>query len=124
MVPNGSMKLMCWNVQGVGRPLTFHQLKEFSKLQPPSLFFLSETKNGVIRMEVVKRTLGMDGSLWVDPASLAGGLVVFWKSTSKVEIKRACSWFIDVQIIEDRNNESWRLVKVYFSSKSEVRKAQ
>ncbi|KAH7839880.1 hypothetical protein Vadar_009914 [Vaccinium darrowii] len=75
-------------------------------------------------MEVVKHALGMDGSLWVDPTGLAGGLAVFWKSTSNVEVKRACSWFIDVQITDVRDNESWRLVNVYFSSKPEIRKAQ
>ncbi|KAH7867105.1 hypothetical protein Vadar_028870 [Vaccinium darrowii] len=124
MVPNGPMRFMCWNVQGVGRPLTFHQLKEFSRLHSPSPFFLSETKNGVTRMQVVKQALGMDGSLWVDPAGLAGGLAMFWKGTNTVEVKRACSWFIDIKVNAQSSNDSWRLVNVYFSSRPEVRTAQ
>ncbi|KAH7862199.1 hypothetical protein Vadar_001358 [Vaccinium darrowii] len=124
MVPNGSMRFMCWNVQGVGRPLTFHQLKEFSRLHSPSLFFLSETKNGVTRMQVVKRALGMDGSLWVDPTRLAGGLAVFWKGTNTVKVMRVCSWFIDIQVNAQSGTNSWRLVNVYFSSRPKVRKDQ
>ncbi|KAH7847153.1 hypothetical protein Vadar_022585 [Vaccinium darrowii] len=109
---------------GVGRPLTFHQLKEFSRLHSPSLFFLSETKNEVTRMQVVKRALGMDGSLWVDPTGLAGGLAVFWKGTNTVEVMRVCSWFIDVKVNAQSDANSWRLVNVYFSSRPEVRKDQ
>ncbi|KAH7839758.1 hypothetical protein Vadar_008356 [Vaccinium darrowii] len=108
---------------GVGRPLTFHQLKEFSRLYSPSLFFLSETKNGVTRLEVVKKALGMDGSLWVEPAGLAGGLAIFWKGATKVDLKYQCSWFIDVQINEE-DGSNWRLINVYFSSRIEVRRAQ
>ncbi|KAH7840407.1 hypothetical protein Vadar_016441 [Vaccinium darrowii] len=110
--------------EGVGIPLTFHQLKEFSRLHSPSLFFLSETKNGVTRLEVVKRALGMDGSLWVDPVGSAGGLALFWKGNHTVELQRMCSWFIDVKILDIDNNRSWRLCNVYFNSKPEVRKAQ
>ncbi|KAH7833675.1 hypothetical protein Vadar_008660 [Vaccinium darrowii] len=108
---------------GVGRPLTFHQLKEFSRLHSPSLFFLSETKNGVTRLEVVKHALGMDGSLWVEPVGLAGGLAIFWKGATKVDLKYQCSWFIDVQINEE-DGSNWRLVNVYFSSRLEIRRAQ
>ncbi|KAH7863457.1 hypothetical protein Vadar_017734 [Vaccinium darrowii] len=116
--------LLANGCSGVGRPLTFHQLKEFSKLHSPSLFFLSETKNGVTRMEVVKRALGMDGSLWVEPAGLAGGLAVFWKGAQTVEVQRMCSWFIDVKVQATDGGSSWRLINVYFSSRVEVRKAQ
>ncbi|KAH7864775.1 hypothetical protein Vadar_033674 [Vaccinium darrowii] len=110
--------------EGVGRPLTFHQLKEFSKLHSPSLFFLSETKNGVTRMEVVKRALGMDGSLSVEPAGLARGLAVVWKGAQSMEVQRLCSWLIDVTINATDGGSSWQLINVYFSSKVEVRKAQ
>lgn len=124
MVPNGSIKLMCWNVQGVGRPLTFHQLKEFSRLHSPSLFFLSETKNGVTRLEAVKRAMGMDGSLWVDPVGSAGGLALFWKGNQAVELQCMCSWFIDVKVHDVESNTSCRLVNVYFSSRPDERKGQ
>ncbi|KAH7834369.1 hypothetical protein Vadar_015294 [Vaccinium darrowii] len=66
----------------------------------------------------------MDGSLWVDPAGLAGGLAVFWKGAATVEVKRTCSWFIDVQVHGVDGGDDWRLVNVYFSSRIEVRKAQ
>ncbi|KAH7853523.1 hypothetical protein Vadar_003559 [Vaccinium darrowii] len=75
-------------------------------------------------MEVVKRALGMDGSLWVEPAGLAGGLAVFWKGAQTVEVQRMCSWFIDVKIQETDGGSSWRLINVYFSSRVEVRRAQ
>ncbi|KAH7853837.1 hypothetical protein Vadar_007155 [Vaccinium darrowii] len=82
-----------------------------------------EMKNGVTRIEAVKRALGMDGSLWVDPVGLAGGLAVFWKGVTTVELKGKCSWFIDVQINEE-DGSNWRLINVYFDSRVEVRRAQ
>ncbi|KAH7843145.1 hypothetical protein Vadar_013178 [Vaccinium darrowii] len=82
-----------------------------------------EMKNGVTRLEVVKHALGMDGSLWVEPAGLAGGLAIFWKGATKVDLKYQCSCFIDVQINEE-DGSTWRLINVYFSSRSEIRRAQ
>ncbi|KAH7841280.1 hypothetical protein Vadar_027865 [Vaccinium darrowii] len=82
-----------------------------------------ETKNGVTRLEVVKHALGMDGSLWVEPAGLAGGLAIFWKGATKVDLKHQCSWFIDVQVNEE-DGSNWRLINVYFSSRMEIRRAQ
>ncbi|KAH7844186.1 hypothetical protein Vadar_025275 [Vaccinium darrowii] len=122
MVAHRSM--ICWNCQGVGRPLTFHQLKELARLHSPTLLFLSETKNGVTRIDLVRRSLKMDSVIRVDPIGTAGGLALFWKGSSTVELQKMCSWFIDVKIFDAALNKSWRLVNVYFSSDDIERKAQ
>ncbi|KAH7837734.1 hypothetical protein Vadar_017398 [Vaccinium darrowii] len=118
----GSM--ICWNCQGVGRPLTFHQLKELARLHSPSLFFLSETKNGVTRMDLIKRSLNMDSMLCVDPTGTAGGLALFWKGSTHVTLEKLCDWFIDVRIFDESINKSWRLINVYFSLVGTERQSQ
>lgn len=116
--------MICWNCQGVGSPLTLHQLKELARLHSPTLFFLSETKNRVPRLDLVKRSLKMDSAIVVDPTGSAGGLAIFWKGTSSVTLVKMCSWFIDVEIYDSVLNKSWRLVNVYFSPYDSERRAQ
>ncbi|KAH7846944.1 hypothetical protein Vadar_019993 [Vaccinium darrowii] len=110
--------------EGVGRPLTFHQLKELVRLHSPSLFFLSETKNGVSKLELIKRSLNMDGMLRVDPVGTAGGLALFWKNSISVTLEKFCDWFIDVRIFDGVLKKSWRLINVYFNSYVGVRHSQ
>ncbi|KAH7843713.1 hypothetical protein Vadar_019899 [Vaccinium darrowii] len=116
--------MISWNCQGVGSPLTFHQLKEIARLHFPSLFFLSETKNRVSRLDAVKKSLNMDSVIRVDLVGTSGGLALFWKGTSSVSLKKMCSWFIDVEIFDISLNKSWRLVNVYFNPYDNVRRDQ
>ncbi|KAF7147859.1 hypothetical protein RHSIM_Rhsim03G0112800 [Rhododendron simsii] len=110
--------------QGVGNPLTFHQLKELARLHSPTLFFLSETKNKVHRLDLIRRSLNMDSAIHVDPVGSSGGLALFWKGKSSVTLVKMCSWFIDVRIFDEVLNRSWRLVNVYFSPVDNVRRQQ
>ncbi|KAF7151640.1 hypothetical protein RHSIM_Rhsim02G0183800 [Rhododendron simsii] len=116
--------MICWNCQGVGSPLTFHQLKELARLHSPSLFFLSETKNKVHRLDFIRRSLNMDSAIRVDPVGSSGGLALFWKGKSSVTLVKMCSWFNDVRIFYEVLNKSWRLVNVYFSPVDNERRKQ
>ncbi|KAH7841573.1 hypothetical protein Vadar_031697 [Vaccinium darrowii] len=118
------MKLMAWNSQGLGGALTANQLKELCQLHSPQLIFLSETKNQLCRIDFIRRFVGMDFCLVVDPIGIAGGLAVLWKRSINVCLIRSCSFFIEVEIKDDESGYAWRLINLYASSIDSVRKLQ
>lgn len=59
------MKIMVWNVQGLGNPLTFLALKKILRRVKTKIVFLCETRKVVSKMEVNSRNLGYECCLVV-----------------------------------------------------------
>ncbi|XP_027156321.1 uncharacterized protein LOC113757111 [Coffea eugenioides] len=68
------MRVLVWNCQGVGSPLTIPQLREVNNLSSPSMVFLSETKNRSNYMGKVKNILKFDEIQVVESMNKAGGI--------------------------------------------------
>jgi len=73
------MKIISWNCQGLGNPLTFHALRTLVSLERPNLIFLMETKNKASMVEGIKRKLKFSNLFTVNPEGMAGGLAVLWQ---------------------------------------------
>ena len=73
------MRVLVWNCQGVGSPLTIPQLKEANNLLSPNILFLSETKNKAKFMESVRQKLGFEESKVVEAMNRAGGMTLMWR---------------------------------------------
>lgn len=53
---------------------------------PPEFSFLVETKANDVRLEMVRRKLGLLGCLNVSALARKGGLALLWKNDLKVDI--------------------------------------
>ena len=70
------MKLIAWNCQGIGSPLTVKALMELRKRYDLQFFFLLETKNKEEKLKIVKRKEKFDMACYVDPEGLSGDLAL------------------------------------------------
>lgn len=90
------MKLLSWNCQGLGSPLTIRHLKRMQSLHAPVLMFLSETKNYYPRVSKIVTDLGFDSLTTVDPTGRGGGgLAMVWKNCIDLTVLHESSNFID-----------------------------
>ncbi|CAN1239776.1 hypothetical protein LINGRAPRIM_LOCUS2477 [Linum grandiflorum] len=82
MAPRRQMKILAWNVQGLGSSLTSDSLGAFWRQKLPSILFLCETKNNKTRVQrKVQKLTGLESGFIVDPIGKSGGLGLFWNSS-------------------------------------------
>ncbi|XP_071905749.1 uncharacterized protein [Coffea arabica] len=118
------MRVLVWNCQGVGSPLTIPHLREVINLSSPNILFLCETKNRSKYMEKVKNILKFDEAVIVESMNRAGGMALFWKE--EIKIKQVLrSAFTKKAQVEDRESRSeWWFIGVYASCDDQIRKQQ
>ena len=63
-------------------------------------------------MEKVRKSLGFDGLITVDPRGRSGGLALVWKVKDQVQLRSSSRNHIDVEI-SIAGKDSWRLTGVY-----------
>jgi len=78
------MRLISWNCQGLGNPLTVQALKVLVTQEKPDIVFLMETKNQTQQILSIQRKLNFSAGFFQEPTGLAGGLALFW--TNKVSL--------------------------------------
>jgi len=71
------MKIISWNCQGLGNPLTVQALRALVVHEKPEVVFLMETKNQDIVIQQIQRRLKFPRSFMVSPRGLAGGMALF-----------------------------------------------
>lgn len=107
------MKLICWNCQGLGSPLTIQSLRALVAQEKPTVLCLLETKN---REEVVQRTqkrLKFQHRFTVSPRGLAGGLALFWNEQVTISIISATMSYIDLICHLEETKQRMRVTFVY-----------
>lgn len=57
----------------------------------------------------------------VDAIGLAGGLIVLWKNFVNVRVIDKCSRFIEIEILEEKDNLRWSCLLVYGEPDSNLR---
>ena len=106
------MSLLCWNCRGLGSDSTVGELRWLVKLYRPSLLFLSEMKMRDSRVRNFMWSLGFTGCFAVGSEGLSGGLMLFWSSTTTVDVKAANKRCIDLHVkLED--GAPWRASFIY-----------
>lgn len=118
------MKIIVWNCQGIGGPLTVSSLKEQVRLQAPDIVVLLETKNNAYRYGWLQKQLGMNFLHVVAPKGLSGGLCMFWKEAQNVVLVKYANFLIEVGVHDIMHNFTWRFFAVYASTDDGVRRKQ
>lgn len=110
------MKLICWNCQGLGSPLTIQSLQALVAQEKPTVLCLLETKN---REDVVKRMqkrLKFQHRFTVSPRGLVGGLALFWNEQVTISIISTTMSYIDLIRILEETKQRMRVTFVYPST--------
>ncbi|KAL4283553.1 hypothetical protein GQ457_16G019770 [Hibiscus cannabinus] len=98
-----SMKLVCWNVCGFGKPRVVNRLRISLRGCHPQILLLVETKLNVGRIEKVHRRCGFMFGIDVDVVVSRGGLSLRWKHDSYFMLWSYSRSHIDVVIKESND---------------------
>ncbi|XP_027127794.2 uncharacterized protein [Coffea arabica] len=118
------MRVVVWNCQGVGSPLTVPQLREVNHLSSPNIYFLSETKNRKTVIDRIARRLRLDNNVTVEAMNRTGGMALLWtKDTQIVEVVTT-AFTIEAKIEGNESQAAWWFIGVYASCDKWIRKEQ
>ena len=106
------MSCVIWNCRGLGNQLAVQELVELVQAKAPSVVFLAETLADEARLDYVKDRIRFDKKNFVQRINKGGGLVLFWKSGTKVDVVSSSLNHIDATI--NKNSEgAWRFTGFY-----------
>lgn len=103
------MKLISWNCQGLGNPLTIQALRALVAREQPDILFLMETKNGEQVLRKLQKQLTYTNGLLEQPLGIAGGLAVFWKDHIYLTLDQQTPDYIDMFCAEGESGPMMRL---------------
>jgi len=110
------MKVLSWNCQGLGSPLTVQHLRALVARERPNLVFLMETKNQYQRVEHIKRSLKFSSMFVVNLIGTAGGLVLLWDDLVQLTIEHTSQEFIDLSCKVTRNGYKMQISFLHAST--------
>ncbi|KAL0423467.1 UNVERIFIED_CONTAM: hypothetical protein Sradi_0881500 [Sesamum radiatum] len=111
-IPPNAMKILSWNYQGLGPPLTIRALMELIKLYMPGLVFLFETKCKARRVERIKNIVSYN-SIGVDSVRRGGGLFLLWRKDIDVWIQCFLVHHIDAIMLSESCPDRWSFTGFY-----------
>lgn len=92
------MRVLNWNVRGLGNSRTFLALQKILQQQRPQILFVSETKLTAKQMSNVSRKLKIENCLAVDRKGMGGRLAMLWNSDVNVNVTSFSNHHIDAQV--------------------------
>ena len=107
------MIAISWNYQGVGSALTVRVLKGLCRKYDPDFVFLMETKNKDKKMESIRRKVGMEEGVYVEPKGVGGGLTLWWKKEMIVNVMESNKNLINTVVMGDGDVGMIRIFWIY-----------
>lgn len=92
------MSILSWNCQGAGSVETVRHLRGLRRKYFPDFVCLMETKQKYEYVLGLKKILGYDHLVTVEPVGLSGGLAVMWKDSFQVEVLSSDKRIIDLKV--------------------------
>ncbi|KAA3459012.1 reverse transcriptase [Gossypium australe] len=107
------MKILSWNVRGLGRLQTVMRLKNKPRAINPRTLFLIETKLSAKKMEKVRLKCGFENGIDIGAMGSRGGLSLGWRGNSLINLKSFSFYHIDVEVQDKECGTKWRLTGFY-----------
>ncbi|GMI94283.1 hypothetical protein HRI_003097600 [Hibiscus trionum] len=107
------MKLLSWNVRGLGKPRAVRCLRHALRDLKIDVIFLMETKIYDNKMANIRRNLGYPFGIEVSSVGSSGGLAIGWKANCKISLRSFSARHIDVTFEDDSDGFSWRCTGFY-----------
>ncbi|KAK8292448.1 hypothetical protein V6Z11_D06G123400 [Gossypium hirsutum] len=117
------MKLLRWNIQGLGRSQTVRRLQHMLRNIKSFVIFLIETKLQGSKKVEVRHKCGFPNGIDVDSDGRSGGLSLGWRSDCKVSLQSFSMRHINVMVDEDIDGKIWRCTGFYGAPKESQREA-
>ncbi|XP_042961719.1 uncharacterized protein LOC122296220 [Carya illinoinensis] len=117
------MSLLVWNYRGLGNPRSVRILSKLVKEKGPLLVFLVENKCSKQRMEVVRRSLKMDGCFDVESVGMSGGIALLWKEEWEVQVVSYTRWHVSAVVKEELYDRTWHFTGFYGHPETAKRKS-
>uniref|UniRef100_A0A803PYI0 Reverse transcriptase domain-containing protein n=1 Tax=Cannabis sativa TaxID=3483 RepID=A0A803PYI0_CANSA len=111
--PPSAMKLLSWNVQGIGNPWTLRALQSHIKEFDPSIIFLAESKLTYYQAQCLCAALQFGENFYsVDRVGLSGGLLLMWKEGIQIRVASSSVGHLLVRVAGN-NFLPWSLTCFY-----------
>ncbi|KAK2648963.1 hypothetical protein Ddye_016452 [Dipteronia dyeriana] len=110
--PSEAMKILVWNVRGMGSSRAFQVLLKLKQAYNPDVLFLMETKVNHSQMERIRVKLGFSSNLVVDCVGTKGVLSLMWSDDTNIRLLSYSSFHMDVQI-DSQRGFLWRFTGFY-----------
>lgn len=107
------MKILSWNISGLGQPWTIRHLKNKLRNIRPHILFLMETKVASKRMEKIKRRCRFEHGIDVDAEGTREGLSLGRRERLNLTSKSFSKSHIDVVVDEGNEMVVWRFTGFY-----------
>lgn len=107
-----SMKLLSWNCQGLGHPLTVRAAHSLARGSGINLLFLMETKCTVYSLRSLAFKLGFCHFYGLDACGSRGGLWAAWDNSVNVQVVETNLHFLLLKL-EDGIYGDWFLLLIY-----------
>ncbi|GMJ08165.1 hypothetical protein HRI_004485700 [Hibiscus trionum] len=115
------MKLLSWNVRGLGKPRARSRLHATLRDVRPSVIFLMETKLQAREMLRVRQRWGFQNGIEVGSRGRSGGLCLAWRVDCDVTLRSYSERHIDVIISRDAEERCWRFTGFYGAPEENLR---
>ncbi|KAA3460834.1 BEACH domain-containing lvsC [Gossypium australe] len=100
-----TMKILSWNIRGLGNPQAVRRLRHSLKLHNPQVVFFMETKINKFKMEKVRQSCGYQFGIDVESSGSRGGLSLAWRWDVDIVLQSFSHRHIDVIINEDEGKK-------------------
>ncbi|GMI89589.1 hypothetical protein HRI_002628200 [Hibiscus trionum] len=92
------MKLISWNVWGLGQSWSVGHLRQKLRDENPCMFFLIETKLQSFKMARVRNKCGYPNGIDVSSNERSGGLSFGWRNSCAISLRLYSDRHIDIMI--------------------------
>lgn len=98
------MKLLNWNVRGLGNPRTIRRFQHTLKLYKPQLVCIMETKLDHRRMKLVRRKCGFQNGIDLSATGTRGGICLSWNENYLVNVLSYSESHVDAEVSDEDNS--------------------
>ncbi|XP_074313544.1 uncharacterized protein LOC141648723 [Silene latifolia] len=106
------MKILSWNYQGLGNPLTVSTLRDWCWRENPNIIFVMETMISAHNFEKLKTKCGFSSGICLSSNGRSGGLGIWWKDIN-VHLLTYDKHHITLKVVGENGDTLWRAVGVY-----------
>lgn len=114
------MKILSWNIRGLGNLRPFRALIQMLKNKDLDIVFIIKTKLSKNQLEFFHFKSKMTGCFRVDCVDLWGGLALLWKPNIQVSVKSFLSGHIGI-VVDNSSKRSFRMTGFYGNPDASLR---
>lgn len=106
------MKMLSWNVRGLGNTRTRLEVKRILQTHKPHILFFCETKLMAVQAREVCNQMNFENCFAVNRNGLGRGLALCWSNEVHVNISSFSNHHIDA-VVHSENGKLWRCTGIY-----------